>query len=198
MRDDFATFMNGPKSGALAIQKLREFHKNMAQRTAIFFRDLLGDESINCALRIAEDVNGVESYVTKARSDRLDNVSREKGSVPLPADKGLAAVLLSNERLGVLVIRDIEAATSAGSWMPTPNDKLPDVKTLMVAPVNGWEASAKVMIGILYVTSQKDRFCAPHTVPLKAVADLLGMVYPIMFKRIGTALKKGGPGDKRS
>jgi hypothetical protein len=118
--------------------------------------------------------------------------TRKENSEPIPADKGLASALRQKGNLGVFIIRDIAEAVDSGMWMKTKNDSLPDVRTLMVAPINGWEHGEKVMIGILYVTSRKNPFAPAHTLPSKAIADLLGLVYPIVFIRIAGESPLGG------
>jgi hypothetical protein len=88
--------------------------------------------------------------------------------------------------VGVVIINSIAAATDAGWWMKSQNDDLSDVKTLMVTPINGWEHGQKVMLGILYITSIQGKFAPIYTLPLKALADALGLVYPIIMGSINS------------
>lgn len=162
---------------------LDNFHERAVQAIASFFRARLGDDTINCAIRLAENRDGHQVYATRARSDGMEP-TRKVNSEPIPADMGLACALRQKDNLGVFIIRDIAEAVDSGMWKRTKNDSLPDVRTLMVAPINGWEHGGKVMIGILYVTSRKNPFAPAHTLPAKAIADLLGLVYPIVFIRI--------------
>lgn len=184
-RDECSRILEFDKKHAKeAVLALQRFHEDTVQRAAAFFRELTGDSTVNCGIRIAETVNGVESYVTKARSDGLDKIARNKHSEPIPANMGLANAIRLKRFEGVFIIRDIEAAVSAGVWHKTKNDNLSDIRTLMVAPVNAYELTNKVMCGIFYVTSKKDTFKPSHTLPLKAIVDLLGLVYPIIISKI--------------
>lgn len=109
------------------------------------------------------------------------------------SDEGIALALRQKGIKGVFLIPEIDVAINCGYWKETPNDKLPDVKTLMVAPVNGWDGENKVMLGILYVTSRNNPFVARHTLPLKAFADILGLAYPSLLTRRLMATEAGEP-----
>jgi hypothetical protein len=146
---------------------------------------MISDSTINCALRLAELVDGKQVYVTRARSSGLAT-SRAASSEPLPADQGLPKAMMSRGAVGVVIINSIAAATDAGWWMKSQNDDLSDVKTLMVTPINGWEHGQKVMLGILYITSIQGKFAPIYTLPLKALADALGLVYPIIMGSINS------------
>jgi len=172
----------GKHDEATHLRMLDEFHKDTVQRIAKFFRDRIGDPSVNCAIRLAESQNGAEQYVTVARSDGMEP-SRSSTTEPIPADKGLAKALLTYDKQGVVIIRDIPEAAKGPYWYGSRNNHLPDVQTLMAAPINGWEGGSKVMLGILYVTSRKNVFHEGHTLPMKAFADYLGLVYPPIIRR---------------
>ena len=74
--------------------------------------------------------------------------------------------------MGVIFIRDIPAAIEMGWWKECKTDALPDVKTLLIAPINGYINGQKHMLGLLYVTSPHDVFRLIHAEPLKALSDL--------------------------
>ena len=178
-RDDAAKLMGEPNTPDYP-SRLERFDGHTVERVAAFFRAFVGDESIACALRLAEEIGGKDCYVTKARSQGMDP-SRAENSQPVPADKGLAWLLMQKQFQGVHIIDSIPGLIQSGAWIETKNDRLTDVRTLMVAPVNGWEGNEKAMLGILYVTSRRKAVFLPrHTLPLKAVADLLGLVYPLL------------------
>jgi len=61
-----------------------------------------------------------------------------------------------------------------------PTDSFTDIKTLMIAPINGYIDEEKGMVGILYVTSAENPFMQMHLEPLMAFADSLGLVYPFI------------------
>ena len=194
-RDDFAQILFSQKNGPERAMRLERFHRDTVQRLALFYRDLLNDETVNCAIRLAEMVkdqnaeSDQEAYVTKGRSDGM-SIERQNGTKPIPGDKYLANALRSQKSLGVYIIHDIQVAADAAMWLKSENDNLQDVKTLMIAPINGWESTTKVMVGILYVTSAKDPFLPHHSSSLKAFADSLGMIYPILLRLIEAKAKK--------
>lgn len=167
MRDELPKISG---SGSERAKKVEQLNRELVQQIAAYFRALKGDPTINCALRIADNKR---QFVTRARSDGFDK-SRKSRSQPIPEDKGLANALRSNDASGVYLIHSIEAAKDLGIWMDTPTDRLPDVVTLMVAPVNTIEAGRKAMIGILHITSQKHVFSECDTLAVKAFADALG------------------------
>lgn len=166
---------------------LDSFHHEIVEHLATYFRCDLNSADIGCALRLAENVKGEPCYVTYARSKGLEEI-RERQSKPLPAGKGLAQALRSKEMKGVFIIDCIQSAAEVGLWELSPNDDLRDVRSLMVAPINTIEGGRPGMIGILYITAQKPIFKNRHTISLKAFADLLGLVYPILFAKMGAKL----------
>jgi len=160
--------------------RLDEFHKHTVQRIASYFRERLGDRTMNCAIRLAERRQGKDVYATRARSDGMDPI-RASQSEPIPCDRGLPSALLQHNLRGVHIVNDIEQAISEGSWMRTRNDSLPDVKKVMVSPINGWDGDQKGMLGMLYVASKTRDFHPCDTLPIKAFADMLGLIYPIIM-----------------
>jgi hypothetical protein len=179
LRDEMPVLLsliNDPKNQAM---KFDEINQKSAQLIAAFFRSKLSDPNVNCAIRLAEDLAGGLHYVTKARSDGMDP-SRKQSSEPIMADKGLAAALRSKDSKGVFLIPSIKSAVAGGIWEKNKTDEYSDVKTLIVAPINGIEAGTRVMMGILYVTSTTNVFQVHHTVLVKAFADALGMAYSVI------------------
>ena len=187
-RDDLAELVSLETGGDVARTRLREFNRQTAQRIAAVFRAAKGDSTLGCCIRLAQhDENDRPIYATVGRSDNFDP-SREENSVPIPGNAGIAKVLMEKETQGVLIIRDILKATQKRYWSPSPNDSLPDIRTVMVAPINGWSDRNKTMQGILYVTSQANTFSEADTNLIKAIADTLGMVYGQLFSASNDAM----------
>jgi hypothetical protein len=160
-------------------ERFQGFHGRACNLIASFFRALVGDDSINCALRLASTGDGTHNvYVTYGRSDAMDR-SREVNTCPLGDNEGIAKKLLEASKLGVCLISDLDEARKMQWWKSDKNDILEDVRYLMVAPVNSPnEDGNRDMLGILYVTSKHDCFRLSHVEPIKGIADLLGMLYP--------------------
>jgi len=127
-----------------------KLHNALANRIADYFQRATRDTTVNCAIRLAFGDPGNISYITKGRSDGMD-LNRKDVSRPIPSDKGLARKLMDEGERGVCHVVDINDAIANNWWMPCPSDKFTDVRFLMVAPINWYDASAKkTMGGILY------------------------------------------------
>jgi len=65
----------------------------------------------------------------------------------------------------------------------TPNDRkfINEVRTMMVAPINGFDGTQKSMLGVVYVTSSKDIFSARHVDAFRGIADALGLGYSMLI-----------------
>lgn len=193
MRDDIAALLEvarDPTQSGAYREKYGRFHADVADRIAEIFKQLTRDSTINCAIRLAERTNGADEYATKGRSKNM-NPSRADMSEPIPGDKGIVRFLRDKQRRGVYIIEDIGQATRDEAWHKTPTDDLRDVKTLIVAPINGYSTSIdgtrneKTMLGMLYVTSRGNRFNQFHCELLMGLADLLGLTYPIITGKLG-------------
>ncbi len=84
------------------------------------------------------------------------------------------------DKVGVCIFRNLAKAIADEAWKEQPNDRLPDIKTVMIAPINGHIDGQKSMLGLLYVSSSGNPFLQLHIEPLMAFADTLGLVYPII------------------
>jgi len=164
------------------------FNNEAAQLVADFYRANLRDESVACTIRIAtENEEGQKTYVTYGRSGGL-NPNRGQQTVPIPADKGLPARLRNVDYQGVLIIPSICDAIATGEYLKTPNDDLGDCKSVMVCPINGWEAGQRVTLGTLSVTAAGlNAFSRWHVPSFCALADTLGLVYPLLLGRLDAA-----------
>jgi hypothetical protein len=163
------------------------FNNKAAQGIAEFFRIRCGDQSINCAIRLAEsDTTGHDRYVTRARSSGM-HPGRDASTVSIRSDEGIARAMLGRQKRGVYIVPSIEEAISQNIWKSNDNDKLADVQSLMISPINGWQGGAKYMLGILYVTSaikNGGKFSSVDSLPVKAFADALGLAYPVIWDKI--------------
>jgi len=146
---------------------------------ASFFRILMRNKNITCAIRLASLSGGKESYITVARSSGLD-LTRKDNTEPIPSDEGVARILRQKNQLGVLIVRDIMEAIKRNTWLPTKNDSLPDVKSVMVAPINGFVNGHKAMLGLLFIGAKKDIFTRFHVDIVRGFADYMGTVYPVI------------------
>ena len=86
--------------------------------------------------------------------------------------------------MGCYIINDIPKAIETGIWMETGTDNLPDIRSVMIVPINSRIGGQKQMIGILYVSSAGQPFMQLYIEPLMAFADLLGLVYPMIVGKI--------------
>lgn len=185
VRDDAAKVFGSGSLTTGAPALFDSFSQRVAQNVAEFYRELMRDPTITCTVRmgVVRD-DGETEYVTVGRSTGL-NPSRATNTVPIAADEGLPAKLRSAKFQGVFLIPCIDAAIAAKDYLETPNDSLPDCRSMIVCAINGWESSEKVMVGILSVASAKlNAFDKWHTTPLKGFADILGLVYPMFLARL--------------
>ena len=186
LRDSIENLLTYADSSAVS-PHLSEFHNNIAQVIAEYFRTIKADATIGCCIRLATiGPDGSQQYATVGRSQNYEP-SRKVNTVPIPADKGIAATLRDKKTQGVVIIRSIQKAINDDLWLKTPNDTLADIATVMIAPINGVQKGAKAMLGIVYITSRTNKFVAVDTSPLKAVADLLGLSYSRIYNHFSVA-----------
>lgn len=185
-RDDAAKILKNP---AATYRDVNRFTASSCQRIAKYFREKRCDPSVCCAIRLAQLVHSQKCYVTKGRSDGFDT-ARDERSKPIPADKGIANALRQKGTQGVIGIDDIADATKNGFWYPSSADDLPDVRFVLISPINGYEGNVKSMWGMLSITSKKRVFRARDTIPLRAFADTLGMIYPVLVRHIDSIQKR--------
>lgn len=145
-----------------------------------YFEILTNCKKVDVALRIARTKNGKKVYETIVRTSGL-NVKRSETSEPLPYNVGIAKFLQDDQgSQGLVVYHDLEKAAEAKAYRMTENDRIypEEIKTMMVAPVNGWDGEKKSMLAILYVTSNKMRiFGRQYTDSMGFIADILAGIY---------------------
>jgi hypothetical protein len=195
LRDEVPLVLDEPPRSENRARKLNSLLCEFVQQLANYYRCFLADETINCALRLVDEKG--KEYKTCARSDGLEK-SRKQRSQPIPANKGLAKALRDADAQGVLLIPDIATAIKEQVWLPTATDDLPDIRCLMVAPVNGIEQSERAMFGIIYITSRREAFSAPDTLSLKAFADALGMILALIARAEPPVERIQKKGNKQS
>jgi len=157
----------------------KNFNDGIADKIALLLRSIINNNEIYCCIRLATMIDGKEYYETVGRSSGMDP-SRAENSEPLPSSEGVARYLRQNNRLGVIVVKDLQKAVKGAGWFATKNDSLPDINSLMVAPINGFVAGHKNMLGILYICSKHDIFNQFHVDIVRSCADLLGNTYPML------------------
>ncbi len=178
-RDELPNILDTQVSESERSGNLRSLLDKFVNQMAAIYRLQFGDASVCCALRLLDTADA--TYVTKARSTGFE-VSRKRNSEPIPVSKGLAKALREKDAQGVFLIPDIKTACEEGVWHPTKTDHLPDVRHLMVAPVNIVERGERQMLGILYLSSLNRRFSGPDTLAFKAFADYLGTMLALVAK----------------
>ena len=173
----------------LFFERYENFNNKCVNLIAQYYRNWIGDETINCAIRLADlDERDNFIYSTEARSEGLNNELRDKQTRPLKSDAGIARFFQRKKKLGVCIIKNIPSAINAEIWEESPNDKLEDIKTLMIAPINGALEQygngkyKKEMLGLIYITSKYNKFRLKHMNSLKAIADYLGTLYPLLLE----------------
>jgi hypothetical protein len=164
-----------------------DFNNQLANRVKNYFSKLIDDSTIECAIRIAEKTgnsNGtIVHYVTVGRSDGF-NPSRTETSEPIPANKGIPRFFAEKGSRGALIYHNLKEADEVGAYFMTKNDDIykSDVKTIMVSPIKGLEEGKippqKSVLGLLYITSQRDPFSQRYVEPIRCFADLLGIAFP--------------------
>ena len=191
-----------PYSQSKIDNQLRTYLNHLVELIKKYFQFLIDTNEIDVAVRLAtiDNKNKITEkvvYKTYVRSSGL-NPRRKKYSEPIPLDKGIP-LFFRNEKgcQGILIFNDIEQAAKEGAYKLTENDKkFPgEIKTMMVAPINGWVDNSIDMIGLLYVTSKKINLFAEKDVDaLSFVADLIGASISNIINIIDLAsnIKTGG------
>jgi hypothetical protein len=184
LRDEMSHLLAG-RPDLDARQTLSRVFDIFAQRIADYYKVRLLDDQVTCAIRICCDgEDGSQAYYTFGRSTG-GHSNRPSFSEPIPADKGLPNKLMSKGFAGVFLISSVPKAVAKGDYHETPNDRYGDCTSMMVAPINNCDGAKKVMVGMVSISHPTEgRFRPVDTVPLKAFADILGLVTPIIIHRI--------------
>lgn len=183
----------GPKSKD-SVQHCRtvviDFSNQSCSNIVSYFTAMLNDRTIGCAIRLAfkhTEESGARQYITVGRAGEL-NPARSMTSEPVSSNQGIPNFFLSEgSPSGVLFFDDLKMAELHKAYFMTKNDITykSDFKTMVVAPINGWNGEKNDLIGLLYITSKTDRIIDPkHVDMMKFSADHLALVYSSMFSRL--------------
>jgi hypothetical protein len=174
--------------------RFESFMKEVAEKSAAIFRLKKRDPEVNCCIRLLYQ----RGYTTVARSSGL-HPDRDRHSVPLGVNQGVARKLHENYCVGHYMVYSIKEATARGDWAPSPNDQYEDIRSVIVIPINGYYPEGqgvlrKYMIGLLYMTSPTEyAFDEPDALPGQAIADYLGTLLPTMVKLHIASLPRRNP-----
>jgi hypothetical protein len=174
---------------------LRKTCNNICEAVRTHFNAITGEDTA-CAIRLVHTLHpqsdeisdGIKtSYATIGRSQGFNE--NRKDTSYLPADKGAAKFFLyesDTQSKGVLIYNNLDTAAEKGVYYKTENDiSFPnDVRTMMVAPINGWDGEEIKMIGLLHVTSRKSPFYKKHVDAMRSVADMIATTLPLTLNSI--------------
>lgn len=169
---------------------------NVCNKIRDYFRILINDDTIECAIRLADrDSNNPDNsdvlYATSGRSNGF-SPGRDETSEPISAKEGVPKKFFEKDYLGVYIYYNLKVAADEDHFKATKSERRygDDVKTFMVAPINGWDSDEKSMIGLLFVTSKKSPFHKKYTESIKLFADLLGESIPKIIDLYYNSLKQ--------
>lgn len=161
----------------------KNVNDEVVNRISRYFEELIEERTTCCAIRLAVPHNNTTAYRTIARSQEMWKDMREQQSMPIPEDKGVARILRQKDQYGVFFVWDIaEARKDPDIWYPTPTDEFPDVKYVMVAPINGYVFGERRAFGLLYITTKRKRLRLEYAEHLMAFSDMLGLLYPAITR----------------
>lgn len=192
-----AASMAGSGRRALRESLLRDLAET-CNRAVDYFRLHLRDDSIGAVIRLAvKDPDASDTvYRTYARSHSL-NPNRSKTSDDLRPNEGLVRFLAEKGNRGIVIYHDLQAAADKNLLVLGRNHTLfPDeVRSMMIAPINGWDGERQAMLGVLYVTSRKQYNFGPVLTDAllfvaDALASALSAIYIVHAAR--RQLRKGG------
>lgn len=163
------------------MDRFSEYMDRVCEFTKDYFALMTHDSTVNCAIRLAVEIDDPDSrgtrivYRTLGRSSGL-SASRAETTEDTPANQGIPRFLSDDHDCkGVLRYNDLEEAAKLGTFKMTESERrFPDeVKTMLVAPMNGWDGKRRSMVGLLYVTSRNNGvFHRKHVDCMRFVADM--------------------------
>ena len=137
---------------------------------------LIPNCDIKVAVRLYSEKNEVFAYHTIERAGL--SADRENTTSPLSPKDSLPR-FFNNER-GVLIINDIY---KSDHYKPQENDrKFNDYKSVMVAPINGYDAESEnnKLIGLLFISSNDQCFNQIHVDSIAFIADMLAIFFVML------------------
>lgn len=158
---------------------LKNYVKDLCNKSKDYFKELFIDGSIEVCVRLAENRGDGIYYRTFGRSSGLSD-AREQNSQPIKIDSGVPRQLSLKECKGVLVYNDLAKAIDQGMFQGTKNenDYADEIASLLIAPLNitNVQTKQKEMIGILYVTCRnRFPFHPRHLDAVGFISDFLAM-----------------------
>lgn len=180
-------------------QRLEQYSDKICGIIANYFIELIGDKTIGVAIRMAASnpkKNDEVFYVTIGRA-KLSK-GRSQTTTAIPKSSGIPKFFMSDDKAceGVLYYHDLEKATLNKVYEMTPNDEIfkNDIKTLIVAPICGWNGEKKDLIGLFFITSKTNTIMPPiHVDLINFTADCLSIIYTCMlFKLEKSGFSKDG------
>lgn len=183
--------LNGKNSDEIDIRSVSD---NICDKISLYFNELIPRGGVKIAIRVLTE----DGYVTVGRCGGFSK-DRAATSTPLDRNEGLARILSDKEaNKGMLIVNDIELAAESGVYTIQPNDKnFNDYSTMMVAPMNGWSGEKVEMIGILFVTSPKERvFGEKHVDSVAFVADMCAVLFATIANGFMLGQRSDEEGDE--
>ncbi len=163
------------------LESFREYMDHICEYAKDYFVLMTHDNTINCAIRLAVEIDAPEGkgtcivYRTIGRSSGLSQ-SRSDNSEDISANQGIPRYLIdSHDCKAVLRYNDIEESINIGVFKKTENEEKfkDEIKTFFVAPMNAWDGKKRSMIGLLYITSkQKSVFKQKHIDCMRFIGDV--------------------------
>jgi len=143
-----------------------------------YFIEITGDKTIGVALRIAVESKNDENVMYKTIARIGLNSKRDETSEPIPANEGLPNYLIKkHNKCKVVIYYNLEEAIINNVFKKTKSEEVypNEITTMMVAPLNAWDGKKRNrMIGILYITSKKDKtFEEKHVDSMRFIADVV-------------------------
>lgn len=165
--------------------------EQICEHVKTYFRRLTNDQTIEAAIRLAvppRNNRGIPVvYRTVARSHGL-NPLRGKTTEDIPANEGIPRFLRQEKNSqGVLFYNDLKEAAENGTYKKTRNDELyPDeIKTMMVAPLNGWDGKKQNMIGLFYITSREhNTFRVKYVDSMAFTSDIVANAVAVLVTKL--------------
>ena len=175
------------------LDRLSNYTDRVCEYTKDYFVLMTHDSTVNCAIRIAVETDDPNSkgtcvvYRTLGRSSGLSS-ARAESTEDIPSNQGIPRFLSDDQNCkGVLRYNDLEEAANVGVFKMTESERrFPDeIKTMLIAPMNGWDGKRHSMVGLLYVTSRNNNtFHRKHSDCMRFVADMVASSVCFTIQRI--------------
>lgn len=175
------------------LYKFSDYMDKICEYIRDYFVLMTHDSTVNCAIRIAVEDDKPNNkgarivYRTLGRSSGLSS-TRAETTEDIPSNRGIPRYLNDEQNCkGILRYNDLQEASQLGVFKITANEQnFPDeIKTMFVAPMNGWDGKSHSMVGLLYVTSRNNNvFRRKHVDCMRFVADMVASSVCFTVQRI--------------